>query len=432
MQTIRRCWKVSIGSGTQKAATWLFVLSFLTLGVGRDHSYIEWFGIAGLGLVILVVLRLPTPSRAIYRIILTATALTLIICAYPALRSWPPSVFGSAHSYDTKAVSFGITYLVVGTFAALFFQEQFFVRVIWRAATVALWVGVISDLVSRLTHRLLLVSESHSMLRMQGTLTEPSAWASVITLVVLLAVRRRSLLSLALAAAGMALTASPTCIFVLAVTFPLYYALTGTRRQRVTVALVLACFIPAVLFFVHTAKPRQYLNSRNAAEITVGRLLSGIENVDTDGRNGHNTRFASTKVVIAEARENDWVLTGAGPAADDTFFPAKFPSVVPLLPDALWVSVLFDFGLIGVLLLGTLMVIAVWRMRHRPQMCAILLPFFVASLINSAEGSFEYGFVALGIMLFAFGWAGTSQVGDPSLAVQPGRPAVLEEGRARA
>jgi hypothetical protein len=77
-------------------------------------------------------------------------------------------------------------------------------------------------------------------------------------------------------------------------------------------------------------------------------------------------------------------------------------------------------------------VIAVWRTRRRPQICAILLPFFVASLINSAEGSFEYGFVALGIALFAFGWAGTSQAGDPSPAVQPGRPAVLEAGRTQA
>lgn len=424
-------WKVSVGSCAQQAATWLFVLSFLTLGVGRDHSYIEWSGIAGLASATFVVLRLPASSRAIYRIILTAAALTFVICAYLTLRPWPPSVFGNAHSYDTKAVYFGITYLVVGTFAALFFQEQLFGRVIWRAATVALWAGVISDLASRLTHRLLLVSESHGMLRMQGALTEPSAWAPVITLVVLLAVRRRSPWYLALAAVGIALAASPTCILVLAAALPLYYVLTGTRRQRVTVALVLACFVPAAVFFVHAAKPRQYLNSHNAAEITAGRLLSGIENVDTDGRAGHNTRLASTRVVIAEARQNGWLLTGAGPAADDTFFPAKFPSVVPLLPDALWVSVLFDFGVIGVAVLGVLMVIALWRMRRRPQMTAILLPFFVTSLVNSAEGSFEYGFVALGIMLFAFGWAGAPQTDTPAGAVLSGHLPLLEQGQAR-
>ena len=196
------------------------------------------------------------------------------------------------------------------------------------------------------------------------------------------------------------------------------------------VVFALAVSLPAAVLFVYTAGPSPYLDSHNTAEKAVGRLLAGIEYAKTDGRAGHNTRLADTRVVISEAKANGWILAGAGPAADQTYFPARFPSGT-LRPNALWVSVLFDFGLIGVLLLGALMVIAVWRMRHRPQMCAILLPFFVASLINSAEGSFEYGFVALGIMLFAFGWAGTGQADDPSLAVRPGRPAVLEEGRAR-
>jgi hypothetical protein len=38
-------------------------------------------------------------------------------------------------------------------------------------------------------------------------------------------------------------------------------------------------------------------------------------------------------------------------------------------------------------------------------MAAILLPLFIASLINSAEGFYEYSFVALGIFLAAFGWS---------------------------
>ena len=153
----------------------------------------------------------------------------------------------------------------------------------------------------------------------------------------------------------------------------------------------------------------------------MGRLLAGIEYAKTDGRAGHNTRLTDTRVVISEAKANGWILAGAGPAADETYFPARFPSGT-LRPNALWVSVLFDFGLIGVLLLAVLMVIAVWRMRHRTQMCAILLPFFVASLINSAEGSFEYGFVVLGIMLFALGWAGVPQAVAPPSRVHVDGP----------
>ncbi len=46
MEMAPRRWKASVGPGAQEAATWLFVLSFLTLGVGRDHAYVEWAGLA--------------------------------------------------------------------------------------------------------------------------------------------------------------------------------------------------------------------------------------------------------------------------------------------------------------------------------------------------------------------------------------------------
>lgn len=71
--------------------------------------------------------------------------------------------------------------------------------------------------------------------------------------------------------------------------------------------------------------------------------------------------------------------------------------------NALWVSVLFDFGEGGVAVLAAMMIAAAWRMRHSPPMTAVLLPFFVASLVNSSIP--DWSFVALGIMLFGLGWA---------------------------
>jgi hypothetical protein len=396
------------GSAVKTAATWLFVLPFSTAGIAQDSAKIEVAGLAALAFTAFVVFRLPVPAKAVYRIGLTAAVLALTICAYLISGAWPSS-YGTAGSYDTQAVIFAITYLAVAAFTVLFFDERLFERVIWRAVTVALWIAVLSCLASRLTHELLLVSESHGALRMQGTLSEPSAWAPLLPVIVLLAIQRRSWPYLALAAAGAVLAASPTCILVLLATVPAHYVLTGTRRQRVAVLLALAACVPAAVFFVQTANPRLYLDSHSTAEVAVGRLLSGIQNVETGGRAGHNTRMASTRVVIAEARANGWLLTGAGPAADSTYFPAKFPADSRLRfsgTNSLLVSVLFDFGAPGVAVLGSLMLAAVWRMRRRPEMSAILLPFFAASLINSAEGPFEYAFVALGIMVFTFGWAG--------------------------
>jgi hypothetical protein len=417
VQIASRGWKMLIGSCAQATATWVFVLSFLTLGIGRDYAYIECAGLALPALAVFVSFRQRIPENAAPRIILSVAILVLIVSAYLVLTSWPDS-FGSVRAYDIQAAYFLVTYLTVCVFASLFFEERSFGRVVWRAATATLWVGVLSYLLTRLAHHPFLVSESHGVMRMQGTLTEPSAWAPVIPLVMLMAIRRRSWLHLGLAVIGTALAASPTCLLVLIATVPLYYALTGTRSQRLAVAVGLAALIPVALLFVITAQPGGYLNSHSSAEKTVGRLLAGIESVETGGRQGHNTRFASTKVVIAEVRANGWMVTGAGPAADITYFPAKFRGAFQ--PNALWVSVLFDFGVIGLVALGALMLAAVWRMRRYPQICAILLPFFVASLINSAEETFEYKFVALGIVLFAFGWVRPGGTGvSPPVALAP-------------
>jgi hypothetical protein len=391
-------------SRMQTAATWLFILPLFVGGVARDAAKVQTAGLALLAFTSVVILRRPLPKLAISRIYLTAAVLILILCAYLTFRSWP-SYFGTSRSYDIQAMIFVATYVAVAVFAVMFFEERLFERVVWRAATLTLWVGVSSCIISRLTHHLLLINPS-SGLRMQGTLSEPSAWAPVLPLVVLLGIRRRSWLYVMLALLGTLLTNSPTCILVLLVTVPVYYVLCNTGRHRMLLLFASVVVILVGIGFLQTANPDHYLNSRNTAEVAIGRLLSGIRNVETDGQVGSNDRFTSTTVVIAEARTNGWMRAGAGPAADNTYFPAKYPVEISdaYRPNNLWVSILFDFGEGGLVVLGAMMLWAVWRMRHRPDIAALLLPFFIASLINSAEGSFEYAFVALGVMLLAFGW----------------------------
>jgi hypothetical protein len=154
---------------------------------------------------------------------------------------------------------------------------------------------------------------------MVGTLSEPSDWAPVLTVIVL---RRRSWLYVALALAGLILAASPTCMLVMAVTVPLYFALAGPRMHRALLLVALAVVIPAATVFVQSAQTTAWLESGNGAEVSVGRLVSGIRNVETDGRQGSNARFADTTGVLAAARANGWMRFGSGPDADATYFPA--------------------------------------------------------------------------------------------------------------
>jgi len=103
-------------------------------------------------------------------------------------------------------------------------------------------------------------------------------------------------------------------------------------------------------------------------------------------------------------RDGGWMRAGAGPGADVTYFAATGPDAGghPVAANAIWASALFDFGEYGVAVLGLLMVTAAWRLRRRPVLAAVLLPFMVASLVNSEIP--DWSLAALAIMLAAFGW----------------------------
>ena len=390
-------------SRTAAAATWLFVLPLLAEGVAGNVVKIEVGGLALLAFASIVIQKRGLPLQAAARIYLTVTVLALIVMGYVTFGSWPAGA-GKAGSYDMHAALFAVTYVAVAVFAVLFFNERLFQRILWRGATVALWLGIVSCLASHLTGHPLMVNPSNGSLRMVGTLTEPSDWAPLLTLVMLLALRRRSWPYAALAVTGLVLAESPTCMLVMGVTVPLYYTLTGSWRYRVPLLMAMTVLIPAGVLFVQQADPTSWLNSGNATEVAAGRLVVGIQNTQTGGRVGANARYTTMTVVLADARENDWMTFGAGPAADATYFPVEYPGphASAVAANAIWISVLFDLGEGGVAVLAVMMVVAVWRMRRHPQLAALLLPFFTASLVNSTIP--DYSFVALGIMLFAFGW----------------------------
>jgi hypothetical protein len=115
-------------------------------------------------------------------------------------------------------------------------------------------------------------------------------------------------------------------------------------------------------------------------------------------------------------RDDGWMRAGAGPGADAAYFAAYPPPPgVPSAVNALWVSVLFSFVEWGVALLAMGVILAAWRMRRHPQMAALLLPFMVASMVNSAIP--DWSLAALGILLLACGWVSGEVPADRSLGM---------------
>jgi hypothetical protein len=385
-------------SRMKTAATWLFVLPLLTEGVLPGVVKLQVAGLAVLAFVLVGSGR-ELPHRAVERVFAVAAVLTLTVIGYVAFGSWPQGA-GTARAYDGKAVLWVVTYVLVAVFAVLFFEAALFERVMWRGATVALWIGMVSCAVSRLTGHLLLVNPAYGTARMTGTLSEPSDWAPLLAVVLILALRRKSWLCAVLAIAGLALADSPTCMLVMALAVPLYCALTTGWRYRVPLLAALAIAVACAGVFVQRADYQAWLNSGSTAEVAVGRLVSGIRNAETGGEEGQNARYANIAGVMTAARDGGWVRAGAGPGADAVYFPAVLAQgdLTPATANSLWSSVAFDFGEWGLAALVALMLAAVWRLRRYPLMCALLLPFLISSMVNSSVP--DWSMAALAVLLF--------------------------------
>jgi hypothetical protein len=393
-------------SRLKTAAAWLFLLPVFTEGVLPGVVKLE-FG--GLAVLLAVGSSGPLPPRAVMRAFPVFAVLVLTVIAYLYVRPWPAGTL-TASLYGYRAGLFVITYAAVAVYAAFFFCKAIFARVMWRASIASLAFSEVASVASRVTGHLLLVNDDNG-LRMTGTMGEPSDWAPVITVVLLLGLRRRSWPAVALACAGMALADSPTCILVAAVSGALWYALAGSWQHKMLLLAALAMAIPVVVILAARTPPPPFTGS--PARIAAERLLSGIRSVETGGTQGQNSRYDNTEGVLEVIRDDGWMRAGAGPGADAAYFAAYPPPPgVPSAVNALWVSVLFCFGEWGLALLAIAGILAAWRIRRNPQMAALLLPFMVASMVNSAIP--DWSLAALGILLFACGWVPREAPADRS------------------
>jgi hypothetical protein len=372
--------------------------------------YVGQIEFALLGLVMLCALastRFAIPGIAWGRAWATISVIAFVVGIYLLFPDPRLSVWASQSHFLKEAAIYALSIAVPGVFAALFYREELFADVFWTLTRISVWIALGAYAMSKAGF-VVLVNDQAGHIRLQGLLGEPSAWASVVAAGLLIALRRKSWLYLALLVLVAGLAQSPTVFIVVAITIPLHYLLTGPfRPRRFTFLLAMAIIVPFLINFVQTTNPAQLLGSGNQLEVSIGRMVSGVQNVESGGATGQNDRFASTQQTIAEADADGRFYFGAGPGASNVIFPAKFQATADagtLRPNALWVDVLYDFGRVGVVVLVALLVTAVMRMRRVPRTAEILLPFIIASFINSAEGMGLWQFATLAVFLFAFGW----------------------------
>jgi hypothetical protein len=389
----------------RKAGVWLFLLPVFSEGVFPGVVKLQVGGTAVLAFVSIVILRDDFPRSAFWRIYSVFTILTFTVIGYVTFGSWPTQ--GTASAYDIRAIMFVIMYLAVAVFAVFFFNLSEFEKVLRRIATIALSIAIVTCLASRITGHIFLANPADNGLRMVGTVTEPSEWAPILSVVLLLGIRHRSRLNIALSSVGFFLSDSPTCILVMAVSCFLYYLLSSRWRGRTVTIILLTVLTPLTVLAIRDVNTTKLTASNNPALVAAGRLVSGIRNVETGGQVGQNMRYVSVVQVTSTARDNGWMTTGAGPGADTVYFNAIHVFNGPLVAaNAMWLSILFDFGIWGVAAFAIMLLVGIWRMQRNSLALAIFLPFFTASMVNSAVP--DYSVTALGILLFTFGWISRS------------------------
>jgi hypothetical protein len=381
----------------RRLAAWVFVASSL-VGYVRPPAGANVYlrtgevGLAVLTLLVVLALNTGLPART-YTTVITTTAMFLVLVAGYALL-WPllkGSAFGepslalaaSAAAYCSLAVAY----------ACVFYQEDIFLDTFWRAALIAVCVGLAAYGLNAATGSGWLVHRQYGTPRLQGLLSEPSAWAPFMPALVLLSLDRRRYVAAAVPLVAAALTKSPTVVVGLALSIPAYYALADRWRARRPLVLALSAGVGALaayrLVHVNTHAP---LSASFYDQVLV-RLAGGVENVTSGGTLGTNDRFAITRAVFEELANHGWLAAGIGPGSE-----RYLQQTTGMVPNSLATYVLSSFGIVGLLLLAALLVRTVVRSRAARSLM-VFLPFIAISFVNSADGWESYKYVVVAVAL---------------------------------
>ncbi|WP_462202878.1 hypothetical protein [Frankia sp. CcWB3] len=163
-----------------------------------------------------------------------------VMCFY-SLAPVAPVAPDRAAEYLAASLRFGVFYASIAVFAAFFFDRRHLEHVFWRMSLGCVWIALAGYAVAAVLPAPVWVdSGAGGTPRLRRLLAEPSSWAPVISVLILLAVRRRSWRNLALVVLAGLLTKSPTVLLTASISLAFCY-LNGVRavaaRGRRTIVL---------------------------------------------------------------------------------------------------------------------------------------------------------------------------------------------------
>lgn len=367
-----------------------------TQDVSLPFHYVEW-----LLLSVAIVLGARATLEQIPRLL--ALALGIALIGTPALVAYSGQAGqGPASSYFMAAFTQGVYIFTAGIVAFVFYREATFLR-IWKwIAHGAVVVAILGFFVAQAGISPLLAQHSAngSGLRLTGLLSEASAWAPIIPGLLFLALRKRSLPLIALSLTALALTRSPTVMLTTLMSAAVILLIHPGKRTLKTIVIGASTWALIELWpkVQDPALSSSLIATGNPIQVAAGRLLSGFQYIDTAGGTGQNVRYDGVQTTVTAAFEGGWELVGRGLGSSQVYFSTAFNEQTAF---SYPVQIFFDFGIIGLTFFLILAIRTIWRMRGR-EVSYVFIPFFMASVINSAQGGASTKFIWLAIFSYVF------------------------------
>ncbi|GAA0921550.1 hypothetical protein [Virgisporangium aurantiacum] len=380
-------------------AVWLFVLpsmvGYVRLPTG-GNVYLHTGELALLGTAFLALPVLVSRTRG--GSLGVGTVLTPVVAlALPVLYLlvWP-WLGGSPLAQPSLALGVSAALYVIWAimYAHLFHDDHLLVETFLRVLVVALAVAFLAYLACMTVGLRWLVHTQYGTPRLQGLLSEPSGWGPFLGAAILLGMDRRRWWLVVTGAVAAVLTKSPTTIACVGLAVPAYLLLAHRWRKRRAAIIIAVTGVGWWAWLEITSVRVTDSVSTGLKDQIVARLASGIANIQSGQTQGRNDRWTSLQAILDAMTGHGWWWTGIGPGSE-SYWRDTLDGV---LPNSLPVYVAGSFGVFGVAALGVLLVLAVVRLR-RSALFPLILPFMVASLINSAGGWESYKYAVLAMAL---------------------------------
>jgi hypothetical protein len=383
----------------RRCAAWLFVVPSL-VGYVRLPSggnvYLHTFELALLGTVLLALPVIVGRVRdGTFRAgtVFTPVGASALPVLYLLVWPW---LGGSPFAQPSIALGVSAALYVIWAvlYGHLFHDDDLLVEAFVRTLTVALAVAFAAYLAYITVGLRWLVHTQYGTPRLQGLLSEPSGWGPFLGAAILLGWERRRWWLVGLAGVAALLTKSPTTVACVGLAVPAYLLL-ARRWHKWRAAIIVAVSAVGWWVWLQITSVRVTDSvSTGLEDQIVARLASGIANVQSGQTQGRNDRWASLQAIFDAMTAHHWWWTGIGPGSESYWRE----TLDGALPNSLPVYVAGSFGVAGVGVLAVLLVLAVKRLRHS-TLFPLVLPFIVASLVNSAGGWESYKYVVLAIVL---------------------------------